>query len=206
MKSRKFWNGKAANNWQKKEKKEKKYADRTKKVLETIKSLNLPCDSNILELGQGTGDVISRLKGNKVCVDISEELNNVARSKGLDVITSDCEEVVFDIEKFDLIIAVGLLQYVEDPFDFLLRKVYYWLKPGGYLLLVQRNVVGRGKLKFLPYLLGFPYEISKLFKVRKNIWTFNRLRKLVVSSGLRVRSVEIIGRNKEYVEIVGVKR
>ena len=80
---------------------------------------NIPENSNILEIGCGTGDVLNRLKPKRgVGIDISSEMIRMAKEKytknnQLEFIQMDAENITLE-EKFDFIIISDTLSYFED--------------------------------------------------------------------------------------------
>jgi ubiquinone/menaquinone biosynthesis C-methylase UbiE len=73
-------------------------------------------DYSVLEVGCGTGELLSSLKGkNKTGIDFSQEMITIARTQfpEIDFKVMTAEEIVLD-KKFDLIIISNLIGYLED--------------------------------------------------------------------------------------------
>lgn len=183
-----------------------KLRSREKKVLEYFDSLNIKKGSKVLDLGCGAGVTSAKIYSrgfNIIGVDISSPLCNLADKNCEKVKTSgnktkfkfivgNAEKLDFPDNSFDCVIGLGFLQYLEFP-DACLREVYRVLKPGGYFIITQRNIYGisslDGPLKLcraLIYLMGFKYEIHKLWKIKKHALSFGRLKKLIEDSNLKI--------------------
>ena len=93
----------------------------------------------VLEIGCGTGATMSWLRNNRpvdyaVGVEIVPEMASEARSVFNDVICGDIEaaQVAFD-RKFDVVIALDVLEHLVDPWDSV-RKLSTHLTDGGFFL------------------------------------------------------------------------
>ncbi|MFQ6051057.1 MAG: class I SAM-dependent methyltransferase [Candidatus Hydrothermarchaeota archaeon] len=75
----------------------------------------------ILDIGCGTGVFASsfaKLGLDVTCLDISEKMLNVAKTKrikGIRFILGDVNRLPFEDETFDIVIAVTTLEFLEDP-------------------------------------------------------------------------------------------
>jgi len=101
-----------------------------------------------LELGVGNGRNTLHLLANsfKVTgVDISEEgikilKERAGRDPNLKLVVSNVLEFE-TTEKFDLVLAIGLLHFLEkDKINSLLKKMKKWTAPGGYNVIATRMV------------------------------------------------------------------
>jgi|TARA_B100002003_G_scaffold83989_1_gene78437 ubiquinone/menaquinone biosynthesis C-methylase UbiE len=122
----------------------------TKKILKFVDELKFKNGAKVLELGYGAGQTALKLgqRGFEVHgVDLSEKLIGLAKQRCLKNFPE--EKIFFKIgnldskldyegEKFDLVVIVGVLQYLYDP-NVCLKEVYRVLKPGGYLINTQLN-------------------------------------------------------------------
>lgn len=183
-----------------------KLRSREKKVLEYLDSLHLKKCSKVLDLGCGAGVTSSKIYNrgfNVVGVDISRPLCDLAvkncekiRTKSnkakFKFIVGNAEQLDFPDNSFDCVVGLGFLQYLEHP-DACLREVYRVLKPKGHFIITQRNVYGissmDGSIKLcrsLIYLMGFKYEVHKLWKIKKNALSFGRMKKLIEDSNLKI--------------------
>lgn len=105
----------------------------------------------VLDLGCGTGRLTKELldRGAEVVgVDVSEEMLKILQKKFPQVKTvlADAENLPFEDEEFDLIIANFLIVHFKD-LDSLFREVYRVLRSGGYLILTNINQRKAPKLK-----------------------------------------------------------
>jgi SAM-dependent methyltransferase len=118
------------------------FARRKAIVLEFLDSS--PRSGSLLDYGMGPGvfaqDVVSR--GLRfIGIDLSPEMIERARALGLE----NCEYVAGDLdslhayrEAVDVVLAIGLIDYLDDP-EAGLEKLITTLKPGGTLILSFRN-------------------------------------------------------------------
>lgn len=99
-------------------------------------------DSNVLDIGCGRGGLIDDLRKHKGCtvtgVDISQEAVDICRSKGLDCILSDAEELILDSSCYDVITITASLEHLLDPVA-MLYKMNTWLAPGGSAIVAVPN-------------------------------------------------------------------
>lgn len=119
-------------------------------ILDMVRSLDLPSDARILDVGCGPGEMVIDLisEDREVYgVDISAEMIARARARleALDDVrntvvleTGDIEALAFPDQHFDLIIASGVVEYLEGDAAWA-REVLRTLKPGGYLILNVTN-------------------------------------------------------------------
>jgi len=141
------------NNWQKfyYEKADGNYnLDKTigKKIDRAISFMNenLFPGSRILEVGCGVAGLVSRLSSDVIYygMDNSEYAIRKAQDqwkdkKNVNFFISSVDDLNFEKEYFDIIIAHYVLEHLDNPKEFLLRSVKL-LKPGGYLILVAPNL------------------------------------------------------------------
>ena len=92
-------------------------------------------DLNILEIGCGTGEVLTLLKnwGKITGMDFSQEAIEACKKKGFNNLY--CEDInILDLSKdygeFDLILALDVLEHIRDDVK-TMKKVRKLLKPGG---------------------------------------------------------------------------
>ena len=124
--------------------------------------------TNILEIGFGAGQLMSRIikkkKINYYGVDISKPLLDRAKKRIKKIKTKSKinlslqnvdKGLKFNSNKFDLIVAVGIFHY-SCNLNKSLKEVYRILKPGGTFIIAQRS----------------GYAISYLFDIRYLIRTF----------------------------------
>ncbi len=165
---------------------------RQQKVINHVQKFNLPQGSRVLELGCGAGHTAAKLceLGYKVSgLDVSEKLLVCAKQRCKNVVSEDLfdfrcgnldERLPYEDESFDVVIAVGVLQYVYD-INFCLTEARRVLKKGGRILLAQRNCSGMGLAfnSFREFIRSgvyfICYEENELFPAFKSILCDSRL-------------------------------
>lgn len=96
-------------------------------------------DKSILDIGCGTGLLLSQVKARKrVGVDVSPRLLGQLRNNSLHLIQSDAETLPFKQGSFDLVYSVNLLEHVPHPGTVVNEGVGV-LKRGGKLVLITPN-------------------------------------------------------------------
>jgi 2-polyprenyl-3-methyl-5-hydroxy-6-metoxy-1,4-benzoquinol methylase len=114
---------------------------RADKILDAVEARNLPTDE-ILEVGCGTGwftEKLSRL-GNVTAIDLSPRAIEIAESRGTGAQFGACDIFQYDFgeKRFDLIVCVETLFYVEDA-DRLVEKMAELCRDGGHLAVTTIN-------------------------------------------------------------------
>lgn len=124
---------------------------RQRKVLEFIKRAKISKGARVLELGYGAGQTaleLGKLGFEVHGLDISEGLCDAATKRcvtqhpsGKFYLKVGNIESDYDYESgmFDAVVIVGSLQYLYDP-GACLRESLRVLKPGGLLIVAQRNI------------------------------------------------------------------
>ncbi len=138
---------------------------REKKVLEFLDSLPLPKKAKVLELGYGPGNTAYHIaqRGFSIYgVDISKYFCQLATERCQQVPgakakleVGDAENLRYKDNYFDCVIGIGFLQYIKNP-PRCLQEAQRVLKPGGYLIIAQRN-------DFSLASWDNPYHFTKLF-------------------------------------------
>jgi SAM-dependent methyltransferase len=119
----------------------------------------------ILEAGCGEGELAERLRletsADVVAVDQSPRMVELARERGVDARLGRAEELQFEDESFDCVVAAWMLYHVE-ALDRALAEFSRVLIPGGRLVAVTNgrehlrelfDLIGRGRMEF-----NFPAE------------------------------------------------
>lgn len=111
----------------------------------------------ILDMGCGTGALLGELTryGEVSGMDFSEKAVNFARERGMrDVILGRAESLPFESDKFDVVLALDVLEHVEQD-GRAIQELYRVLKPGGIAII------------FVPafmFLWGVTDEVSQHFR------------------------------------------
>lgn len=111
----------------------------------------------LLEVGGGQGELAERIRnelGAEVTfVDLSERMVELARARGVDARQGDAQDLPFDDDTFDTVVAAWMLYHVPDV-DRALAELARVLRPGGALIAVTnsadhiselRELVGHGE-------------------------------------------------------------
>lgn len=141
-----------------------------------IEDQGLPAGAQILDVGCGPGELVVNLtrRGYTVSgIDISTEMITSARAlitqsglPGADrLAVGDIEQLAFEQERFDAVIASGVIEYQKDDRAALseMRRV---LRSGGYLIV---NVTSR--YAYLNWLDG-PYRMFKRYGPTRKLMAF----------------------------------
>jgi len=131
-------------------KKFKKLTD-LKRRYEFQRFIDLLSGKNILDLGCGSGDhseYFVKQELDVTCIDISGEMINLCKKKGLDAFVMDIENLKFAPESFDGIWAVtSLLHIPKTKISFVVDKLYQILKNKGILFVCVKEGKGEGLIK-----------------------------------------------------------
>lgn len=125
------------------ERNDKSYLPRIKKVISLAKGLKA---KRLLDIGCGDGGNTVVLK--EACgadevhgIDISPEVMEVAKEKGIDAVCLDInkDDFPFENDYFDVVYCGEIIEHLLDP-DHLLDEVYRILKPQGSCLITTPNL------------------------------------------------------------------
>lgn len=103
-------------------------------------------DQKIGDIGAGFGLFLEELRKllphNKyLAIEPSPEMADLCRKNNLDTVCSSLEETIDFENVFDLLTSFELLEHLHNP-EMFLKKVFSFLKPGGYLFATTLN--GKG--------------------------------------------------------------
>jgi SAM-dependent methyltransferase len=94
-------------------------------------------DFRILDAGCGTGQMLKHLEelGDAIGIDTSAQATAFAQSRGVKkLVQGSITEVPFPEATFDCIVALDVIEHVEDDFG-ILQSLHEVLKPGGRLII-----------------------------------------------------------------------
>jgi SAM-dependent methyltransferase len=116
-----------------------------------------------LEVGCGPGELASRVAGelgaDVVAVDISDRMVELARGSGVNAIVGDVQDLPFDDESFDCVVAAWMLYHVSDV-PRALGELARVLRPGGRFVAVTN---------YTDHL----QELKELVGLTRRAWTFS---------------------------------
>lgn len=131
--------------------------------IETSAVLPLARGRDVLEVGCGTGLILSRVAGEArraVGVDLSPAMLEVARSRGLDVVEGDACALPFPNEAFDVVYAFKVLAHVVDP-ERAVAEMFRVARPRGHVLVEFYN---RRSLRFVARRLGGARRVGRFHR------------------------------------------
>ena len=116
-------------------------------LTELVPKFGLKKDQNVLDIGTGTGILISFLlkvvgpKGHVTAVDFAEKMVEICKTKyannpNLTVMVQDAENLQFPNESFDAVTCFGLFPHLENK-ESALNQINRVLKPGGTLIIAH---------------------------------------------------------------------
>jgi 2-polyprenyl-3-methyl-5-hydroxy-6-metoxy-1,4-benzoquinol methylase len=203
MKPDKFWDS-MANNL---DKTEKRLEQIFIKVLKNTKTY-LNVEDVVLDYGCGTGLICNEIAGNvkKIyAIDISSKMLDIAKRRAvarnienIDFAQTDIFDTRYERESFDVILAFGILHYLEDNMQ-AIQRITELLKPGGLFIsstpCLAEKMTFSTKLQFYPYLL-----LSKTGWIPSmKRFTISELNGLIASEHLQIVKTENI-----YYKITGL--
>lgn len=102
-----------------------------------------PCQGrDVLDLGTGAGRLLPRLGAvarRVVAVDVAEALLARVPRTGARLVQMDAAESAIRSESFDVVVSLGLFEYVQD-LDRFLGEIARMLRPGGRLALTYHQI------------------------------------------------------------------
>jgi SAM-dependent methyltransferase len=110
---------------------------------DTVKLLMDVCEEgqSVLEIGPFKGDLMLELKQNNysvIGVELDPKAAEIARGRGLSIISGDIHDRFFDDQKYDAIVGVGVLEHIEYP-DRWVERISQILTDEGVLILQYPN-------------------------------------------------------------------
>lgn len=86
-----------------------------------------------MEIGVGTGRFAAPL-GIKHGVEPSAKMREIAKQRGIDVIEGEAEKLPFDDSRFDYLLMVTTVCFLDDVLGSL-QEAYRVIKPGGFIII-----------------------------------------------------------------------
>ena len=97
---------------------------------------------DVLEVGCGEGELAARmaaeLDASVVALDQSPRMVEITRGRGVTAVVGDAQELPFEDESFDAVVAAWMLYHVPD-LDRTLREIGRVLRPGGLLVAITNG-------------------------------------------------------------------
>jgi 2-polyprenyl-3-methyl-5-hydroxy-6-metoxy-1,4-benzoquinol methylase len=113
-------------------------------------------DSNVLDLGCGTGIFLDLIKNKCKSVEgmeISTKVAQIGRQRGYKITLGDVHQVFpYKDNSFNIITAGEIIEHIYDT-DFFLNEIKRILKPNGFLIISTPNIATIGRRLML--LFGF---------------------------------------------------
>ena len=170
----------------------KNFSEKFKKLMdlkrrhEFQRFIELLSGDKILDLGCGSGahSYYFSSKGlNVTSIDISEEIINLCKEKGLNAFVMDIEDLKFEDDSFDGIWAVTSLLHVPKPkITAVINKIYKILRKEGILYICVKEGEGEGLIKDKDsdsrrfFAFWKKEELLELFKENFNLIEFGKTR------------------------------
>ena len=157
------------------------FRNREKKLfMQLVQSLN---KNECLDLGAGAceySEILLQMGAKKsVCVDFSPHIMSVNQNPRIEKIITDVEKFNTN-NKYDLILCLGLLEFLKEPEKFLL-SLKNFLKPTGRIIVLCPLSV----IKALMYSL---YYLSKGIFISS--LTLNQLNRLLINNGFELEKTK----------------
>jgi ubiquinone/menaquinone biosynthesis C-methylase UbiE len=92
-----------------------------------------------VEIGVGSGRFAAPL-GIKHGVEPSAKMREIAKQRGIDVIDGEAEKLPFDDSRFDYLLMVTTICFLDDVYESL-KEAYRVIRPGGWIIIgfIDRN-------------------------------------------------------------------
>ncbi len=183
-------------------------------VVNFIEKINSEKINRVLDLGCGAGQYLVQLSSMDFeCfgADISEEMLKITREKfifhqikDVTLINSDCYELPIEDNYFDLIICIGVLEYLDNETRALLEMKRI-IKPGGFVTVTFPNLYKLRNLlnpyyyiiRIWTYLFGKKSAQSQQGNNSKNVkidfgkstvnrYSLSKVKKIISNSGFNI--------------------
>ena len=166
----------------------------------------------VIEFGCGTGyftKVIAKNARHVIATDLSDEMLEVARAQlkelqNITIAKADCESTSFPSERFDTVVMVNVVHFIENPYKSL-QESYRILKDGGVLLLVDYTGYGMKGFEKMKLGIRFLRKCGKPPRYAQPNLSPDKFSALVESTGFKVKEVQLIGGNIKALYLLGRK-
>ena len=152
-------------------------------------------DEKILDLGCGDGTLAVEIEkaGTKVvAVDLSEDMVEKTKEKGVEAYVMSATELTFQ-DEFDAVFSNAVLHWVNEP-KIAIQKIYNSLKDGGRFI---AEFGGYGNIKHLTDAMQKVFDKHPEYGKFHNPWYFPKVQKyktLLEEGGFEVGYIELIPR------------
>jgi len=152
-------------------------------------------DEVILDLGCGDGTLaveMEKLGANVIAVDLSENMVEKTKEKGIKAFVMSATELTFENE-FDAVFSNAVLHWVKDA-DEAIKKISKSLKSNGRFI---AEFGGYGNIKYLTDAMQEVFNNHKEFGSFNNPWYFPKdtdYKQLLEKNGFDVEYIELIPR------------
>jgi len=179
-----------------------------------IERLSEECDiGEVIEFGCGTGyytKVIAKNARHIIATDLSDEMLEVAGTQlkefqNITIEKADCESTSFPSKRFDTVVMVNVIHFIENPHKSL-QESYRILKDGGLLLLVDYTGYGMKWFEKMKLVIRFLKKCGNPPRYAQTNLTPDRFNYLVESAGFKVEQVQLIGDKTKALYLKGRKK
>ncbi|MCP4969433.1 MAG: methyltransferase domain-containing protein [Arcobacter sp.] len=172
-------------------------------AMPVIELLNPKKDEKILDLGCGEGTLaveIKKFNTNVIALDLSEDMVEKAKAKGLEAYVMSATELEFE-KDFDAVFSNAVLHWVKDS-KTAINKIYAALKDKGRFI---AEFGGYGNIKYLTDAMEEVFNNNPQYGKFNNPWYFPKdieYKELLESNGFKVEYIEIIPRPTQIDDIL----
>jgi trans-aconitate methyltransferase len=164
-------------------------------ALPVVDLLNPQANEKILDLGCGDGTLaieIEKFSTKVLAVDLSENMVEKAKEKGIEAYVMSATELTFD-NQFDAVFSNAVLHWVKEP-ETAIKKISAALKAGGRFI---AEFGGYGNIKYLTDAMQEVFDKHEEYGKFKLPWYFPKeteYQKLLEENGFMIDSIELIPR------------
>lgn len=167
----------------------------------------------VIEFGCGTGyftKVMAKNARHIIATDLSDEMLEVARTylkefQNITIEKVDCESTSFPSERFDTVIMVNVIHFIEKPHK-CLQESHRILKYEGLLLLADYTGYGMKWFEKMKLGIRFFKRCGKPPRHSQTNLSPDKFNSLVESAGFKVEEVQLIGDEIKALYLKGRKK